>query len=36
MSYKKIIPRGVYDVPTQLEMDENLDLREEKAFREEE
>ena len=31
---QKIIPRGVYDIPTQLEMDENLDLHEEEAFQE--
>ena len=29
---QKIIPRGVYDIPTRVEMDENSDLQEEEAF----
>ena len=31
----KIISRDVYDIPTQLEIDKNLDLHEEKAFQQE-
>jgi Domain of unknown function (DUF4216) len=29
---QKIIPRGVYDIPTRAEMDENSDIQEEEAF----
>lgn len=33
---QKIIPRGVYDIPTRLDMDEDSDQHEEDAFQEEE
>ena len=33
---QKITPRGVYDIPTQLEMNEILDLHEEETFQQEE
>ena len=33
---QKIISRDVYNIPTQLEMDKNLDLHEEEAFQMEE
>ena len=33
---QKITPKDIYDIPTQLEMDENSDLNEEEAFQEEE
>ena len=33
---QKITSRGVYDIPTRLEMNENLDLHEEEAFQQEE
>ena len=33
---QRIIPRGIYDIPTQLKMDKKLDLYKEKAFQEKE
>ena len=33
---QKITPRGIYDIPTRLEMDENSDLHKEEAFQQEE